>query len=99
MWDFANRHETLCGIGCDRRNFAKLTRLDFGMSFYMLQRPLRHLFLSLVGKQRRSIFQLYPTGARHFDSHLGRNIVDPSGAILHQVKADDLEDALAVAPR
>ena len=50
--------------------------LRIGVRFHILQRAPGHLFFSLVSEQCRSIFQAHPTGARHFNSHRRRNIVD-----------------------
>src|SRR5580704_13181579 len=89
----------LCWITRHRGNSAMPTALKFGVQFHVLQRPLCHLFLSLVSQQRRSIFQPDPTSLRNFNSHSRCNIVNAPGAVAHEVETHDLENPRSVAPR
>src|SRR5271155_3316840 len=88
----------LCGMPTPGGNSTMLTTLKVGVCVHVLERPPRHLFLSLVGEQRGSIFQPHPAGACYLYSHSRRNIVDAAGAVTHQVETHNFEYARPVPP-
>ncbi len=64
----------------------------------VFQRPLRHLSLSLVREQFLSIPKGHPSGAGDFDSHFWSDVVDATGKVAHEIKADDFEDPFSARP-
>jgi len=68
------------------------------MAGHILQRQLANFNVPLCSSSSGRFVQGQPKRLLDFDPHRGRNAVDAARAIEQQVKADNLEDARAIAP-
>src|SRR5690349_4291170 len=71
-----------------------ILRSDLRMRFEIFLRLLNNLALAVVSEFLRCVFERQPKGSPNFNPHCRGDVVDATGLVPQQVKADDFEHAL-----